>query len=80
MLLIDGDIYCYRVACACETDAQANFSTALAQARRALDSLIADTLVFYPDHNYIFYLTGKGNALMSAMESHVGDAFYLNTL
>lgn len=26
------------------------------------------------------YLTGKGNALMSAMESHVGDAFYLNTL
>jgi len=61
MLLIDGDIYCYRVACACETDAQVNFSTALAQAKRALDSLIADTLVVYPDHNYVFYLTGKGN-------------------
>ena len=61
MLLIDGDIFCYRVACACETDAQASFSTGEMYVKRAFDSLISDVLLAYPDHHYILYITGSNN-------------------
>ena len=61
MLLIDGDIYCYRVACACESDAQVSFNDGFRHAKRAFDSLLSDTLLAYPDHEYIVYITGGNN-------------------
>jgi len=61
MLLIDGDIFCYRVACAVETDAQASLSNGELFVKRSFDSLISDVLLAYPDHHYILYITGKTN-------------------
>ena len=55
MLLLDGDIFAYRVAWACE--AEGSHSDAL----RYLDECIADVLIEYPEHEYTLYLTGKGN-------------------
>jgi 5'-3' exonuclease len=61
MLLIDGDIFCYRAACACETDAQVSLENATAQVKRAFNSILTDVLMRYPEHDYILYLTGGGN-------------------
>lgn len=61
MLLIDGDIFCYRVACACEDDAQVSYDVGLAHAKHGFRSLISDVLLAYIDHYYIVYLTGGNN-------------------
>lgn len=56
MLLIDGDIIAYRIACACEGD-----EVGSSYYKSNLDSYISGVLLKYPEMEYIVYLTGKGN-------------------
>ena len=61
MLLIDGDIFCYRAACACENDAQVSLGFGEHNASVALNSLLTEVLLAYDEHPYVVYITGKNN-------------------
>jgi 5'-3' exonuclease len=56
MLLIDGDIIAYRIACACENDEEGE-----SHYRGGINSYVSGVLLKYPEMDYIVYLTGKGN-------------------
>ena len=55
MLLLDGDIFAYRVAWAREDESDVTVALTY------LDEYIFNVMMEYPEHDCLIYLTGKGN-------------------